>query len=138
VKVAPFESRGLERVYFHSNGAPCAGGVVLSSYDRITALEAEGHELISRGHARLAEAAKLRADAAPPPANRQSWIPAAESPLGKRKTLALHRARAVESTKVGRSVLIRRASLEQYLNEHRHDGAEARDDEDLFAARRAS
>ena len=94
-------------------------------------LEAEAHELIARGHAKLA-AARRAATAETPANDSAEWIPAAASPLGKRKTLALARAGAVESSKVGRTVLIRRASLDAFLTSQRRDAAN--DDEDLFGA----
>lgn len=101
--------------------------------ERPTLIEAEGHALIARGHAKLAEAARLRAATPQAEGERASWIPVAESPLGKRRTLALARSGAVESSKVGRKVLVRRASLAGFLNEHRRTPIED-EEEDLFGA----
>jgi excisionase family DNA binding protein len=65
----------------------------------------------------------------------ESWIPATASPLGRRKTLALARCGAVESCKVGRRVLIRRASLDAFLERARRgEQSDTVDDEDLFGA----
>lgn len=99
------------------------------------ALEAEGLALLARGYGKLAEAAEARlassdADAGP------EWIAPSESPLGKRQTLELARAGELESSKVGRKVLVRRASLDRYLDAHRREGpANDGEDEDLFGAK---
>ena len=100
-------------------------------------LTAEAHALLAKGHALLAEAARL--DSQAPAANdntKPSWIPSAQCPTGNRDGLRLARTGAVESAKVGRKVLLRRASLAAYLQRHRRD-ADAPPpvgDEDLFGA----
>jgi hypothetical protein len=101
---------------------------------RADELEAEGHELIARGHACFAQVARLRTSEGPAKTERPSWIPVAESPLGKRRTLALARCGAIESSKVGRKVLVRSASLAGYLDEHRRGSVEGADDENLFGS----
>lgn len=100
--------------------------------DRCAALESEGHTLIARGHEKLAEAARLRTETGA--VARPSWIPAAESPLGKRKTLALARAGALASSKIGRQVLVRRASLDALIEGGRR-GDVADEEEDLFGVK---
>ncbi len=99
---------------------------------RADELEAEAHEHIAKGHALLAEARRAR----PTPSTStvsDDWVDPAASPLGKRRTLALARAGALESSKVGRKVLVGRASLDAFLRRHRR-GVEAVGDEgeDLF------
>lgn len=68
----------------------------------------------------------------------EEWIPAKDSPLGKRRTLALARAGVLESSRPGKCVLIRRASLERYLAEHTRVVPATVEDEDLFGAKRAA
>lgn len=94
---------------------------------RADELEAEGHEKIAEGHALLARARRERAPAVAPA---EEWVAPDASPLGKRRTLALARSGALESSKVGRRVLIRRTSLDAYLRRHER-GVEERE-EDLF------
>lgn len=110
-----------------------------ASRDTPDALDAEGHALVAKGHAVIAEAARLRALAGSsgPSATPGDWIPAAASPLGKRRTLALARAGALESTKIGRAILIGRASLARYLDAHRRGQVAGASDEgeDLFGTR---
>jgi hypothetical protein len=105
-------------------------------------LDAEAYELDARAAKLRAEAARLRASSEPAnDATPTTWMPVAESPLGKRKTLALARAGVIESSKVGRAVLVRRLSLMAYLEEHQRGADDVEDedeDEDLFGARRAS
>jgi hypothetical protein len=103
----------------------------MSSNPTAAELEAEGHRLLAEGHAKLAEAVALRASTALV-TKPTSWIPPG-SVYPKRHELALARAGAVESSKVGRRVLIRRRSLEAYVASHRRDvvGSET---EDLFGA----
>lgn len=105
-----------------------SNGALVSRADE---LEAEAHEKIAEGHALLARARRERAPTTVPPAN--DWIRPETSPLGKRRTLALCRAGALESSKVGRKVLVKRASLEAFLARHER-GIEAREEEDLFGA----
>ena len=96
-------------------------------------LEAEGLALLAEGFARLAKAARARTSKADGP-SAVDWIPAAASPLGRKRTLALARSGELESSKVGRKVLISRASLEALLEAGRRGEpvANANDDEDLF------
>lgn len=102
---------------------------------RAEELEAEGHEHEAKAHALYAEAKRLRAQAPANDNTRPSWIPAAECPLGNRRGLSLARTGEVESTKVGRKVLLRRSSLSAYLERHRGDAdAVPECDEDLFGA----
>ena len=96
---------------------------------RADELEAEGHDHLAKGHALLALARRARTPASA--ANDNEWITPLDSPLGKRRTLAVCRSGALESSKIGRKILVRRASLEAYLERHRRDAAPA-DDEDLF------
>lgn len=127
---------GLPRVARAARARRRWGSVV----SRTQPLDAEGFELIARGFALLAQAARERASsqviaagAAP------DWIPAARSPLGRRRTLQLARSGALESAKVGRAVLVHRASLARFLDEHRRATDVARaDGEDLFGARGAA
>lgn len=91
-------------------------------------LEAAGHDKLAEGHALLAKARRARAVA---PSTSSEWVSPAESPLGKRTTLALCRAGALESSKIGRKVLVRRSSLESYLARHER-GVELSAGEDLF------
>lgn len=75
----------------------------------------------------LAKAAEMRARET----SDDDWIPVAKSPLGKRRTLALAREGRLESSKVGRKVLIRASSLRDFIE--KHERAEpAADEEDLF------
>lgn len=98
-------------------------------------LKAEAHDLIAKGHAKLAEATRLDSQAPANDNTKPSWIPAAASPLGNRQTLALARAGALESAKVGRKVLVKRASLAAYLERHERGVDPAPEpDEDLFGA----
>ena len=62
--------------------------------------------------------AAVHAGVAPELATQPAWIPAAASPLGKRKTLALARAGTIESSKVGRRVLVKRDALDRYIADH--------------------
>jgi hypothetical protein len=102
----------------------------------VAELAAEGHRLIAEGHARLAEAQRLQlegagSERAPTP----SWIPAKESPLGNRLTLAKCRSGELESAKIGRKVFVRRSSLSNYLERHRRRSPPSLgEDEDLFGA----
>lgn len=91
-------------------------------------LERRGHARIAEGHAMLAKAAELRAGE-----SRDTWIPVAVSPLGKRRTLALARQGLIESAKVGRKVVVRASSLDAFI-EARRRAEPANDDEDLFGA----
>jgi hypothetical protein len=107
---------------------------VVSTLDRsrsFDTLEAEGLDHIAKGFTLLATAARQRAER---PVNvvGPEWIDPKASPLGKRRTLALARAGVVESTKIGRKVLVGRASLDRYLDEHRRGVPAA--SEDLFGA----
>ncbi len=97
-------------------------------------VEREGHELIARGHTKLAEAARLRASEPANATARPSWIPASDSPLGRRRTLALARAGQIESSKIGRAVFVRTASLAGFLDEHRRASPDTtlEGDDDLF------
>jgi hypothetical protein len=88
---------------------------------------AEALEAIADGFARLAKATRVADERGERPGD--EWIHVAESPLGRRKTLALARAGALESTKIGKRVLVRRASLEALLERGRRGGDEG---EDLF------
>lgn len=99
-----------------------------------SALEAAGTDLIKRGAELLEAARRMRSTAPPANDNATEWLPVAASPLGKRKTLALARSGALESTKVGRKILVRRSSLETFLAAHRRNADVADDGEDLFAA----
>jgi hypothetical protein len=104
----------------------------------VAELTAKGHRLIAEGHACLAEAQRLQleqtgAERAPTP----SWIPARDSPLCNRLTLAKCRSGEIESAKIGRKVFVRRSSLSNYLEKHRRSGAPPPsddEDEDLFGA----
>jgi excisionase family DNA binding protein len=103
---------------------------------RAAQLRAEGHDYQAKAHACFAEAERLDSQA---PANDDaapaSWIPTAACPLGNRTGLSLARAGAIESTKVGRKVLLRRRSLDAFLERHRRH-ADAQPDvteENLFA-----
>jgi hypothetical protein len=101
----------------------------------VAELAAEGHRLIAEGHARLAEAQRLQLEE--PSAERPptpSWIPARDSPLGNRLTLAKCRSGELESAKIGRKVFVRRSSLSNYLERHRRTPPPFQDDEDLFGA----
>jgi hypothetical protein len=100
-------------------------------------LTAKGHRLIAEGHACLAEAQQLQLQA--PSAERPptpSWIPARESPLGNRLTLAKCRSGEIESAKIGRKVFVRRSSLAVYVERHCRTVRPTRldEDEDLFGA----
>jgi hypothetical protein len=97
-------------------------------------LEAEGHSLIARGHSKLAEAQRTRASARSADGAPVEWISPEASPLGKRRTLALCRAGALESSKVGRKVLVRKASLDAFLRRHERGVDMPAEDEDLFGA----
>jgi hypothetical protein len=98
--------------------------------------DSKAYELIAEGFRLLAAAARRNEQA---PANDVEWIDPKTSPLGKRQTLALARAGVVASTKIGRRVLVGRASLASFLDAHRRDAAlRAPDEEDLFAEREAS
>jgi hypothetical protein len=102
----------------------------------VAELTAKGHRLIAEGHACLAEAQRLQLEersAERPPT--PSWIPARDSPLGNRLTLAKCRSGEIESAKIGRKVFVRRASLADYVERHRRERPVPRDeDEDLFGA----
>jgi hypothetical protein len=82
-----------------------ARGVAIPGEDP-SDLERRGHARIAEGHAMLARAAELRAREAG-----EAWVPAAASPLGKRRTLALARRGLIESSKIGRKVMVRASSL---------------------------
>jgi hypothetical protein len=106
-----------------------------SKSSRTAELMVKGHRLIAEGHACLAEANRLRigesrAQRAPSP----SWIPARDSPLGNRLTLAKCRSGEIESAKIGRKVFLRRASLAEYVERHRRNRPRPDEDEDLFGA----
>lgn len=106
--------------------------------NRAAELEVEADELMAKGYALRAEAGRLRASAPAPIAPAAEWIPADASPLGKRRTLDLCRSGALESSKIGRKVLVRRASLEAFLRRHERGVEPAADGEDLFGARKAA
>ncbi len=94
-------------------------------------VEAEGHEHLARGHELIAKARRLRATpAASTPA--LEWVSPDASPLGKRRTLALARAGALESTKIGRKVLVRKTSLDAFLARHERGAVAPEQNEDLF------
>jgi hypothetical protein len=105
---------------------------------RVAELTAKGHRLIAEGHACLAVAQRLQldesgAERAPTP----SWIPARDSPLGNRLTLAKCRSGELESAKIGQKIFVRRSSLSNYLEKHRRSGAPPpsnHEEEDLFGA----
>ncbi len=89
-------------------------------------LEAAAHDKIAEGHALLAQARRARVALA---SAQNDWLAPGTSPLGKRRELSLARAGAIESSKVGKKVLIKRASLAAYLESHAR-GVEP--EEDLF------
>lgn len=93
------------------------------------ALEAEGHDFIAKGHARLAEAQRLRAVGGKNDVGSE-WVDPVASPLGKRRTLALCRAGALESSKVGKKILVLKASLDAFLARHKRSAEP--DGENLF------
>jgi hypothetical protein len=85
----------------------------------------------------LAEAQQLQVeDSRSERAPSSSWIPARDSPLGNRLTLAKCRAGEIESAKIGRKVFIRRSSLAGFVERHRRSGSlpSLEEDEDLFGA----
>jgi hypothetical protein len=90
-------------------------------------LERLGHVRIAEGHAMLAQAAALRvgADSAG-----GDWIPVTTSPLGKRRTLELARAGAIESAKIGRKIVVRASSLLAFIETHARGLAVANDHAD--------
>src|SRR5262249_49928192 len=95
-------------------------------------MHSHGYDLLAQGFAVLAAAARQKEGQGATPNEGPDWIDPKASPLGKRRTLALARSGEVESTKMGRRVLIRRRPLEEYLDAHRRE--RANDGEDLFAA----
>ena len=106
--------------------------------NRAAELEVEADELMARGYALRAEAGRLRARASEATTPAADWIAPDASPLGKRRTLALCRSGALESSKVGRKVLVRRASLDAFLRRHERGVELAADGEDLFGAKVAA
>lgn len=94
--------------------------------------EARAHEIIAEGHRKLAEALRSGGDerARVEHATASDWVDPKDSPLGKRRTMALARAGQIDSCKIGRRVLICRLSLEALLERGRR--GEASHDEDLF------
>jgi hypothetical protein len=103
---------------------------------RADELEGRAYDLMSKAYKLLAEAARVRAEASPETSTPAAeWIGPEASPLGRRPTLALCRSGALESAKIGRRVLVRRASLEAYVERHRRGDVPAyTEDEDLFGA----
>lgn len=89
---------------------------------------ADALERIADGFVRLAKATRS-ADARAVERPAEGWVPVSESPLGRRKTLQLARAGALESTKIGKKVFVRRESLEKLLEDGRRQVNEG---EDLF------
>jgi hypothetical protein len=95
---------------------------------RATSARAEAFRLIASGFALLARAE----GSAPGPANDAGeWLDPAVSPLGKRRTLELWRAGTLDGAKIGKKVLIKRASLDAFIERHRRTSEDAEDD-DLF------
>lgn len=101
---------------------------------RAEELEVRADEHMARGYALRAEAGRLRASAPATAADSSEWICAETSPLGKRRTLALCRAGTLESSKVGRKVLVKRASLDAFLRRHERGVETETEGEDLFGA----
>lgn len=112
----------LDRAPVSNAGAVPGIGAVMSD------IEAEGLEAIAQGLLKLARARRSQ----PAADDKATWIDPAKSPLGKRRTLALARTGDIESTKVGKRVLVSRASLEAFLAQHKR-GLET-EGENLFGA----
>lgn len=93
-------------------------------------LELEGHELISQGHARLAEAARLRARTMSAAGD---WIRVDAIPIPRRSALAACRSGALRAVKRGRVWLTTRADADAFLSRQAPTSA-ANDDDDVRAA----
>jgi hypothetical protein len=76
-------------------------------------LEAEAHELMARAHAKLAEAARLRARSFA--ATSSDWIDATSLPLPRKTVLRACRAGELRASKRGRRWLCTRADADAYL-----------------------
>lgn len=76
-------------------------------------IELEGHELIARGHARLAEAARVRARAA---STSVDWIRVDALPVPRRSALAACRSGALRAIKKGRVWITTRADADAFLS----------------------
>jgi hypothetical protein len=75
-------------------------------------LELEGHELIARGHARLADAARKRAQLTTAAGD---WIRVDALPIPRRSALAACRAGDLRAVKRGRVWLTTRADADAFL-----------------------
>jgi len=93
-------------------------------------LETEGHDLIARGHARLAEAARLRAFRSVD--TRVDWIRVDSLPIPKRSAFVAARSGELRAVKRGRVWLTRRADADDFLKKSSArdaaNDAEAEDD----------
>ena len=76
-------------------------------------LELEGHELIARGHARLAEAARARTTKSE---STEEWIRVDSLPIPKRSALLAARSGALRAVKSGRVWLTTPADAAAFLS----------------------
>ncbi len=95
-------------------------------------LEAEGHADLARGHAKLAEAARLRRARAPV-APAEDWIPIAKLPLAKKSARAIVRSKAVESKEVRGRLYVLRSSFDSFMRTSETTSKPASDDDALRA-----
>lgn len=101
----------------------------LRSASPITAdeIELEGHELIAQGHARLAEAARVRARATSAAGD---WIRVDSLPIPRRSALAACRTGELRAIKRGRVWLTTRIDADAFLSRQAPPAAANDDDSD--------